>query len=417
MKRILFLNYCYIGQGTYHRCYQLARYLADSGMQVDLICSTAKNWDYRIRIIPLSSRLRIITLPGVIRPGHPLGYLLRTLLGIFWVLTHRYHLVHAFAVALPSTAIPAWFAKHVCRLPLVIDWDDAWGDGYGEMFGKLPHKGIAWLERAIPRLAAPDAVTAVSEYFVQEFEKLKIPRQKIHRLPNGADTEIIRSVGKNVARKKLGIGGNEPVVMSMGHNYFSSLQILLQAFSLVRREVPSAKLYMVGQILEVGRWAKRTQAIWEKFTFLNDAIVHCGEVDYRREMSFYLAAADVLVLPMEISVLDQARAPIRIGDYLAAGRPIASNAIGYAREILSLAQCAKLNGNPTDPQELGWNIVQLLQDQENSAQMGRAGRRLAEGAMNWRSLGQQLLLLYNQLEKSRISLNSVSEVSMSERNR
>ena len=398
MKKVLFLNYCYMGQGTYHRCYQLAKYLADSGVEVDLICSTAKNWDWRIRYFALHHGLRLITLPGVIRPGHPLGYLLRTLIGIFWILTHRYDLVHAFAVALPSTAIPAWFAKRVCRLPLVVDWDDAWGDGYQEMFGKLAHRTIAHLERSTPRWAKPDAVTAVSDYFVRQFERLEIPKHKINRLSNGADTAVIRPLPKAVARKKLGIGADEIIVMSMGHNYFSSLEILLESFELVRGELSSAKLYMVGQILKVGRWAKRTDEIWKKFSHLEKSIVHCGEVDYQREMSFYLSSADVLVLPMEVSVLDQARAPIRIGDYLAAGRPIASNALGYAREILSLAPCAKVNSNPSDARELGRNIVQLLRDKEISEQMGRAGRELAEGSMNWQSLGQQLLLLYNRLE-------------------
>jgi len=397
MKKVLFLNYCYMGQGTYHRCYQLAKYLAESGMEVDLICSTAKNWDWRIRYFALDNGLRLITLPGIIRPGHPLGYLLRTLIGIFWILTHRYDLVHAFAVALPSTAVPAWFAKRVCRLPLVIDWDDAWGDGYQEMFGKLAHKTIAHLEKGIPKWAKPDAVTAVSDYFINEFRKLRIPEHQINRLSNGADTEVIRPLTKSAARAKLGIRDDEIIVMSMGHNYFSSLEILLAAFEMVRREMPSAKLYMVGQILKVGRWAKRTEEIWRKFIHLEESIVHCGEVDYRREMSLYLSSADVLVLPMEVTVLDQARAPIRIGDYLASGRPIASNAIGYAREILSLAPCAKLNSSPSDAQELGRNIVQVLRDKKICEHMGRAGRKLAEGPMNWRSLGQQLLLLYNRL--------------------
>lgn len=397
MKRILFLNYCYPGQGTYHRCWYFARHMAASGYSVDLLCSSPKAWDIGIRTKKVSDNFNVITLPSPIRPGSPVAYILRTFIGIAWVLFKKYDVIHAFGMALPSTSIPTLFARWFKKeIKIILDWDDAWGDAYGPMFGRLPHSVLAFLESGTPIWAKPDSITVVSRYFQVKLLQLGVPIGIINTIPNGADTEIIKPLPKEEARKKIGWRSGETIILSMGHNYFESLNILMELFSSVLKHKPDVKLKMLGKLLKVGRYASRIDEILEKYKKLTPGIEFLGEVP-REKVGDYLCAADCLVMPMENSIMDQSRAPIRIGDYLASGRPVVSNAVGYSAEVLG---SVKPNGVCTDPEnveEFAQLVLRVLNDTKLADSMGNAGLKLAEGEQNWRNICSHLESVYNTL--------------------
>ncbi len=393
-RKALLLNYCYPGQGTYFRCLYFARGLAAAGWHIDLVCASAKAGDWRIRSHRLEEGITLYTLPSPWAPGSVPAYFIRTLIGVVWVLFGRYDVIHAFGTALPSTALPAAaariFGKKAKRL---LDWDDAWGEAYQEMFSRPAHILLAYFEDNAPRWAGPHGVTTVSRHFQTRLLKMGVPMERIHRIPNGADTALIRPIGRDAARLQAG-WHDEQVIVSMGHNYFGSLRILLRTFEEVRRRKPKAKLKMVGALLRVGKWEPKIDAILGEFAHLSPAIEWVGEVK-PADLAAYLCAADVLVLPMQPGVMDEARAPIRLGDYLASGRPVVSNAVGYVREILEQGNAGMFCADPTDMHEFARKIVAVLDDASLARAMGEAGLRLATGAYNWREIGARVAAVYD----------------------
>lgn len=397
MKKILLLNYCYPGQGTYLRCYYFGAYLARAGYSVDLVCASAESWDMWIRRKRPLKNLSVITLPSPIRPGSPIAYLLRTAIGVLWVLTKKYDLIHAFGAALPSTGIPIiisrWFGK---KAKIALDWDDAWGDAYGPMFGRLSHAAITFLENKTPLWARPDAFTVVGRYFKVRLLKMGVPMDKINILPNGCDTNIVKPMNREAARAKVKWDKDDLILLSMGHNYFDSLITLFEAFSRVLEKRPSAKLKMLGSLLKVSKHTTRTNAILKKYDYLNGRIEWVGEVP-RKRVGEYLSAADCLLLPMENSLLDEARAPIRIGDYLASGRPVVSNAVGYSRELLASAEPNAVCDNPDSSDEFAEKVLAVLDNPKLAEEIGKSGLELAEGKQNWKNICADLIAVYEKL--------------------
>jgi glycosyltransferase involved in cell wall biosynthesis len=124
-------------------------------------------------------------------------------------------------------------------------------------------------------------------------------------------------------------------------------------------------------------------------------ILFTGKVPYE-EIKYYLSAADVLALPMEDSIHDYARFPIRLGDYLASGRPIVSNAVGELRRILVQNQ-AGLVVDVNDLDGFAEGILALLDDKERANRYGANAYRTAREEMDWRLIARDMIGVYKEL--------------------
>ncbi len=397
MKKVLLLNYCYPGQGTYFRCLYFAKSLSHAGYKVDLVCASERPGDWRVRSRVVSETLSVTTLPSPIRPGSVFAYMVRTVLGSWRVLTGGYDVIHAFGFALPSTSVPVILARYVrLKTKIVLDWDDAWGDAYGGVFSPVSHLALKFLEDKTPALARPDAFTVVSRYFHIRLLRMGTPIERIHEVPNGCDTEAVKPVPMEIARTRAGWRQDEQVILSMGHNYFGSLRILLETFALVRAKMPKTKLKMLGHVVKVGSWSGKIEETLKEFAHLSPHIEWLGEVP-RGEVGKYLCAADCLALPMENGVMDEARGPIRLGDYLASGRPVVSNAVGYTRDILASIAPNALCEDPDDRQEFARLVVRVLEDRAFAQAVGKAGLDIARGKLNWQEVGAGVVFIYDGL--------------------
>jgi glycosyltransferase involved in cell wall biosynthesis len=394
--KILLLNYCHVGQGTYHRCYNFGRHLGEKGFEVELICNSPKSTDLHVRSFLAAPNFRVTTLPSLIRHGSATGYLLRTVIGSVLVLLRDFDVLHSFGVALPSTSVPTLLCRLFRNKKIVLDWDDAWGDAYGPMFSKPAHRVLRFLEENTPKWVKPDYFTVVSDYFVDRLRGWGFANGHVARLENGSNPETIHPVPMVEARKSLSISPEERIVLTMGHNYFRSLDTLYRMFEKVLALKPDARLYVVGEVLHVGRMGGYTKAVLDKFRQMRDRVVFCGEVPFDR-LKYYLGSADVLVLPMENSTIDVARAPIRLGDYLASGKPIVSNAVGYVRSILKRNDCSLVSVDPDDVDEFAENVLRVLNDSRMGDEMGVRARSLAENELSWSALTDRLTTIYRAL--------------------
>ncbi|MCJ7631524.1 glycosyltransferase family 4 protein [Candidatus Bathyarchaeota archaeon] len=388
--KILYVVPSYVGHGTYFRCLHLGRGLAKLGNDVTLICSSHRDFDLGITRTDLGRNMRIITLPRVKYHQYYTGQIARGLISCLEATGKDYDLIHAFTVSQPPAAFPAVFAAKILRKPMFVDWDDLWsGGGFGDYHPFVVRKAIEWMETTIPRMAL--GITVVSELLEKKIAELGIEKNKVHKIINGSNIDQVKPIDKAQCRLKLGLGQSHRIVVSMGNTYMGdSLLYLFEAFSLVIRKYPDAKLLMVGRV-DLENRSEKVKTLYKEIS--HSVIFRTNQpLD---TIPYYLGAADALVLPMDNIPLEIARYPIRVGDYLASGRPIVSDAVGEVKRIFGANKCALLS-NPGDTPAFSENIIQVLASEELQKELGNRSRRAAIDC-SWAKVAQQLSEVYSDV--------------------
>jgi glycosyltransferase involved in cell wall biosynthesis len=330
--------------------------------------------------------MRIVTLPRIRYHKYYTGQILRTLLGIILAVSDKYDIVHGFAVAQPSTGIPTMICRYLKNGHIIVDWDDLWGEGFAEFHNILTKKILEILEKKIPHMA--EKVTVVSDLLIKQSMAIGLNKENVIKIPNGSDIERIKPIDKLQARKKLNLKTNAPILVSVGHTFLRGYNIFFKAFSLVIREVPNAKLLLIGNI-------ELSDEIMKVFEEISRNVILKG-VQAPGLIPYYLAAADVLILPMDDNIIEKARWPIRLGDYLASGKAIVSNAVGEVKKVLTEDNCG-LTASPTDPKDFAEKIVKLLENEELRTKLGKQARKVAEEKYSWIKITERLNQVYMKL--------------------
>ena len=112
----------------------------------------------------------------------------------------------------------------------------------------------------------------------------------------------------------------------------------------------------------------------------------------RHEIPGYLGLADVLVSPR----LFGGNLPLKVFDYLAAGRPIVATDIPTHRTVLNEERAVLV---PTGSPQLARGILSLLQDPKRADRLARAGREYAEEHLGWARFVDSLGDLYEAVHR------------------
>ncbi len=113
------------------------------------------------------------------------------------------------------------------------------------------------------------------------------------------------------------------------------------------------------------------------------------------ELGEVLASADVGVLPYTDRPLNSARYPNRVGDYLAAGRPVATNLTGDLGNLIRTERVGVTADE--NPDAFAAAIRDLFEHAHHRQEMGRRARALAETRLSWRAMAQRVQQLYEDL--------------------
>lgn len=383
--RVLMLNHNVVWRSTFFRAFYLARELADLGHEVTIATISAGR-----RLRPETYALenvRIVETPdlgiGLARTGwDPWDTLWRCRR----FLAEDFDLVHGFdcrpVVLAPSLALSRR------GVPWVSDWADCWGGEGGAIsqrkswVGRVAFRPLeTWLEESFRHRAR--AVTVTSRTLLERAIGLGLPRSSVHYLPSGANVRTVTVRDRTKCRRSLGIPVDGPVACFVGWVQYD-LELAIRAFAVARAGIPGARLLLVGpKNREAGRLVEDLG--------LSAAVADFGPRPFE-EIPTFLGAADVLLLPMSDNLMNRARGPIKLGDYLAAGRAIVANPVGDLVEIFERDDVGLLAGET--PESYGAAIAELLADEERCIRMGRRAREVAEQRYAWRHLAPALLDVY-----------------------
>jgi len=373
--RILLLNHNVIGSGgTFRRAYHFGRELARRGHKVDLIS--------------ISKRRRLTfgheTRDGLTVIGSP---------DLFWgrgrtgwdpwdclrragrIRVGTWDLVHAFDCR-PTVILPALFAQRR-GIPLILDWADWWGRGgtiderdMGGAARTLIGPIETWFEEQFRTRA--DKTTVISSALERRAIALGVAASSILRIPPGSDVEGVVPRDRLRARARLGLPAGAPILGYMGALLRSDVVLLLEAFAIIRQRRPDAHLLMIGDAKALS----------------SDGLIHrTGFVVGDQKLDF-LAAADVLLLPMKDTVANRGRWPSKINDYFAAGRPTVVTAVGDCHELFANHRVGLATA--ADAEGFAAGTLALLDDRLTADEMGATARDVAERLFAWPILAERL---------------------------
>jgi len=377
-----------VWRGTFYRALNFARHLVQQGHTVTLMgMSPQERWRFHSRDV---NGVTLVQTPdllwGALRSGwDPYDALAR----IGWLKGHEFDLVHAFE-SRPIVIIPALYMQRWQRTPLVLDWCDWFGAG-----GSVEERPN-WLIRTILRPVETffeetfrpwaDGTTVINTVLRQKAIDLGVLPETILLLPNGCDVKRVRVLGRDEARRALGLPLDRPLIGYIGAIFRQDAQLMVRAFDLVRQVHPHAMLVVIGYCnLDVAALVTEP-----------GAVIGTGFIRYE-DVNRYLAACDLCWLPLRDTGANRGRWPLKLNEYMAVGRPVVATAVGDMARLLQEEPIGLLA--PDEPEPFAAQTVRLLTDLSLRDELGRHARFIAETRFDWARLTAGLERFYQEVLK------------------
>lgn len=227
-----------------------------------------------------------------------------------------------------------------------------------------------------------DYLLAVCEVFKKNLIKNYGVKKDIVVIPNGYFSEDVESLGIDKAKKKVGLDYKKRYCIYVGSLiYYEGVEFLVNAF----QKFCSTQTYndKVLLILGEGPLLKDLQSqITPEF---KKNIVFLGYVP-RQKMREYIAASDVgIYTPLEVTYgQDNQRggSPLKIIDYLAAGRPILVPQSSYYQYMEDERIGRMFKSGESD--SFCTVLTELMENDQALEKYGRNARRYAELNLHWK---------------------------------
>jgi glycosyltransferase involved in cell wall biosynthesis len=388
--RILMSLYNQVGRGTYWRALALAQELSARGHELTILAiSPQRRWGFDVRSV---AGVTVVETPdlfsGSLRSGwDPWDVLAR----IGWLRTRTFDLVHTFENR-PVALLPALYLHWRWGIPLVSDWCDWFGRGGSVEERPNPMvrsvlRGVETFFEEVPRRHA-DGITVINRVLHQKATDLGVPPQRILLLPNGANVRDIVPGDRAEARRKLGLPADVLLIAYTGAIFRRDAHLMAAAFDQVYHARPDARLLMVGYC----------NIALDDLVQAPEAVIRSGPISYRA-LNEYLAACDLGWLPLSDSGANRGRSPLKLNDFLAAGRAVVATDVGDLRSLMQRGAVGRLA--PAQPGPLAQAVLDLLTDDAERDQLAANARNLAERELAWSKMAGLLEAFYGQVREQK----------------
>lgn len=231
-----------------------------------------------------------------------------------------------------------------------------------------------WRERFFDSIDGLVSITRTLEEATQK--TYDISSEQCLVAPDGVDLAPYETISQEEARMRLSIEPDERIVMYTGQLYPSKgVDVLARAATDI-----DATVYIVGgfedDIERVRRAGKDA-----------DNLIFTGFVE-PSDIPTFQVAADILVAPYTTEARDYL-SPLKLFEYMAAGRPIIASDLVVLREVLSEGENAALVP-PEDAGALASTVNSVLQDGERYDTLAQ-GARADVGLYTWDQRAKRIL--------------------------
>ncbi|HEX5515619.1 MAG TPA: glycosyltransferase family 4 protein [Gammaproteobacteria bacterium] len=373
------------------RVWQEATTLRDAGYQVTVISPTGKGYEAREEEI---DGIHIYRHPLPVEGAGALGYLLEYGAALFWELRlslkaarkRGFDVIHACNPPDLIFLVAAVFRPFGKRF--LFDHHDINPELYEAKFGRrdLFYRLMLLLERWTYR-SADVAIVTNESYRRIAIERGGMPEDRVFVVRSGPNLSRLR-IQPPVPALKAGRRYLVGYVGVMGKQ--EGIDLLLRAARHVVRDLgrEDVQFGLVGGGTELEAMRAYAQELG-----IADYVTFTGRVP-DAELLAMLNTADICVNPDVVNPMNDKSTMNKIMEYMALGKPIVQFELTEGR--YSAGQ-ASLYARPNDEIDLAAKLVELLDDPERRARMGRFGRERVERELAWCYEAPKLLAAYERL--------------------
>jgi len=226
-------------------------------------------------------------------------------------------------------------------------------EAYTDFYQKIYIKSIEYLDEKSWIIKNADYICSVSK-FSRDLLRSKARIDSIV-VYNEIDEEKFRgNVDGAVIRDKYRISKDDPVILYVGRIHpQKNVHTLLQVFKVVKRELPNAKLILVGKAI-FGEYLDRLKSVSD------DSVIFAGYVP-DEELPYYYAACDVYAT---CSLSEGFNLPLLESQRY--GKPVVAFDIGPHKEIVKSGYLIE----PMDVEEFARKLIFVLNDNKTGKTSG-----------------------------------------------
>jgi glycosyltransferase involved in cell wall biosynthesis len=256
-----------------------------------------------------------------------------------------------------------------------------------EVNAPLVNEAGAWRNLQLPSLAREveallfteaDHIVAVSAA-LRDYILGVAPGARVTVLPNGVDTARIRPGAVDPAWRQR-VSGGRPEARVLGFvgrvRPWHGVEVLIDALALARRHDADLRLCVIGDLGDLGTSLEercRLEGVAEAVTFI-------GAVE-PENVGSVLRALDVVAAPYP-DLADFYFSPLKLFEYMAAGKPIVASSTGQITDVLEDGRTGLLVP-AGDAAALAAAVRRLFDDRGLAARLGDAARLEAEQHHRW----------------------------------
>ena len=214
--------------------------------------------------------------------------------------------------------------------------------------------------------------SAIGHYYLRH-------RAKFTQVSFGVDLEQFKPAASHTPDSEiLFVGGLDSA------HYFKGVDKLISAFAQVQKQLPAARLTIVGRgdLEPAYRQLVKNKQLSDKVEFVNNA-------DNQALVAYY-QKSDLLVLP---SINQNEAFGLVLLEAMACGKPVVASNLPGVRSVFKNGKQG-FTSRPGDADDLAQKIYWVLKDKNICRQMGESARHLVEKRYSWRLAAEKLNEIY-----------------------
>lgn len=250
----------------------------------------------------------------------------------------------------------------------------------------FPIRKPLFLERLCEKFAYRlcDKVVVPTESFRKGLKDWGLaPGKRTVVIPEGVNEELFKPSDHKLPH---------PTVVYEGSiTPFRGIEALIDAFHLVKEQIPEAKMIIVGGTFD--NYLSELEAKLRTINLLGDVVI-TGYVPYQK-VAEIIRRAHVGVSPVPPLEVYRVSFPLKVLEYMASGLPVvATRGIAGHMEVLDPEYS---EGVHFSAPSIATGILRFLRDIDGARSAGRKARKKVERVFAWKTIAQRYSDLYDEM--------------------
>jgi glycosyltransferase involved in cell wall biosynthesis len=210
----------------------------------------------------------------------------------------------------------------------------------------------------------------------------------VNYVPNGLNPLPPSHVTRVQAREELKLN-QERVILLYTRFFEFEISRLADILSRVFMQFADAKLLLVGKGLfgEEQKFFEMAAARgW------SDRVVDAGWVA-SEILTAYFSAADIAIFPFDDTLVNRCKCSVKLIDLLGNGLPVVAEGVGQVPEYIQHNETGMLVP-PKDEATFANSVIELLDDSEKRARLGKCARIKMTQEFDWEKLAARVESVY-----------------------